>query len=134
MRPAVRRVRQRMRNEARRRPGWWLMPTNFAPGSGVNNTTLCPAPVVAALALTLSPMRPAMSQSSRRPNNFGIARATLRGVVCFALALGCAPHAPRVDVASETSRLLERDRAWAAAASAGKDVDGVLAFWTDDAR
>ena len=54
--------------------------------------------------------------------------------VSLLLALGCASHPPRVDVASETSRLLERDRAWAAAASAGKDVEGVVAFWTDDAR
>ena len=55
-------------------------------------------------------------------------------VVSLLLALGCAPHVPRVDVSSEAARLLARDRAWAAAASAGKDVEAVVAFWTDDAR
>jgi len=53
--------------------------------------------------------------------------------VSLLLALGCASHPPRVDVPSETTRLLERDRAWAAAASAGKHVEGVVAFWADDA-
>lgn len=71
--------------------------------------------------------------SHRRRSTFAEASVSLLAVSLL-LALGCAPHAARVDVASETSRLLERDRAWAAAASAGKDVEGVLAFWTDDAR
>lgn len=40
----------------------------------------------------------------------------------------------QVDVAKESQALLDADRAWASFASAGKDVDSVLAVWTDDAR
>jgi len=77
-----------------------------------------------------------MLASSSRPLGIVVAIRSAAVLLSVSLALtgGCATHTPRVDVASETSRLLERDRAWAAAASAGKDVDGVLAFWTDDAR
>jgi uncharacterized protein (TIGR02246 family) len=56
---------------------------------------------------------------------------TTRSAVLLAIVLGCAPH---VDAARETTNLLERDRAWAALASSSKNVDSVLAFWTDDAR
>lgn len=38
-----------------------------------------------------------------------------------------------MDLASEKSRLLKRDAEWAAAASAGRDVERLLPFWTDDA-
>jgi ketosteroid isomerase-like protein len=34
----------------------------------------------------------------------------------------------------ERQRVLQRDAEWAALASAGQDVDGVLAFWTEDAQ
>jgi ketosteroid isomerase-like protein len=34
----------------------------------------------------------------------------------------------------EKAALLERDRAWAALASEGKNVERILSFWTDDAR
>lgn len=37
------------------------------------------------------------------------------------------------DLESEKQLLLERDRTWAAAAREGKDVERILAFWTDDA-
>lgn len=52
---------------------------------------------------------------------------------CAALLLGVG-CAPRVDVAHETQALLETDRAWAREASAGRNADSVLAYWTDDAR
>ena len=38
-----------------------------------------------------------------------------------------------MDLASEKTRLLKRDAAWAAVASDGRDVDLILSFWTDDA-
>lgn len=38
-----------------------------------------------------------------------------------------------MDIAAETARLVERDTKWSAAAAAGRDVDHVLSFWTDDA-
>lgn len=38
-----------------------------------------------------------------------------------------------MDLASEKTRLLQRDAKWAAAASEGRDIDLILSFWTDDA-
>jgi ketosteroid isomerase-like protein len=38
-----------------------------------------------------------------------------------------------MDLNSERTRLLERDAEWAAAASAGRDVDAILSYWTEDA-
>jgi ketosteroid isomerase-like protein len=38
-----------------------------------------------------------------------------------------------MDLASERTRLLERDAEWAAAASNGHDIERVLSYWTDDA-
>lgn len=60
-----------------------------------------------------------------------IQRMRTRWAVLLAIVVGCAP---RVDVARETTALLERDRAWAALASTSKNIDSVLAYWTDDAR
>ena len=38
-----------------------------------------------------------------------------------------------MDLVSERTRLLQRDAAWAVAASEGRDVERVLSYWTDDA-
>ncbi|MGH9933326.1 MAG: YybH family protein [Pyrinomonadaceae bacterium] len=38
-----------------------------------------------------------------------------------------------MDLDTERIRLLERDAQWARAASAGKDIELVLSYWTDDA-
>jgi ketosteroid isomerase-like protein len=38
-----------------------------------------------------------------------------------------------MDLASEKTRLLQRDAEWAAAASEGRDIELILSFWTDDA-
>lgn len=38
-----------------------------------------------------------------------------------------------VDIGAERARLLKLDADWAALASEGRDVDGMLSFWTDDA-
>jgi len=38
-----------------------------------------------------------------------------------------------MDLAAERSLLLQRDAEWAAAASAGRDLERVLSYWTDDA-
>lgn len=37
-----------------------------------------------------------------------------------------------MDVVAERKRLLERDAEWAAAASAGQDLERILSYWTDD--
>lgn len=39
-----------------------------------------------------------------------------------------------MDLESERHRLLERDAQWAAISAQGRDVEGILSFWTDDAR
>ncbi|HKZ77823.1 MAG TPA: DUF4440 domain-containing protein [Pyrinomonadaceae bacterium] len=38
-----------------------------------------------------------------------------------------------MDLASERTRLLQRDAEWAAAASEGRDIERILSYWTDDA-
>ena len=38
-----------------------------------------------------------------------------------------------MDLASERTRLLQRDAEWAIAAAEGHDVERVLSYWTDDA-
>lgn len=47
------------------------------------------------------------------------------------LITGCAP---RFDATTASSELLKRDAEWAELASAGKDVERVVSYWTDDAR
>ena len=39
----------------------------------------------------------------------------------------------RFDPITEERRLLERDAEWASAASAGKDIDKIVSYWSDDA-
>ena len=38
-----------------------------------------------------------------------------------------------MDLASEKTRLLQRDADWAAAAAEGRDFERVVSYWTDDA-
>jgi ketosteroid isomerase-like protein len=37
------------------------------------------------------------------------------------------------DISVERTKLLERDAEWAAAASAGRNIERILSYWTDDA-
>ena len=39
-----------------------------------------------------------------------------------------------MDLESERRRLLERDAQWAAISARGRDVESILAYWSDDAR
>jgi len=58
-------------------------------------------------------------------------------MLCAAVALalgGCAtPSRPTFDATAESAKLLQRDVEWADAATAGKDVDKIVSYWTDDA-
>jgi ketosteroid isomerase-like protein len=56
-------------------------------------------------------------------------------LVAASLLFGaCAtPAAPPFDATAESAKLLQRDVEWADAAAAGKDVDKVVSYWTDDA-
>ncbi len=38
-----------------------------------------------------------------------------------------------MDLISERARVLRRDADWSALASEGRDLEGILAYWTDDA-
>jgi ketosteroid isomerase-like protein len=51
------------------------------------------------------------------------------------LLLGACTPAPHntFDAAAESAKLLARDAEWADVSAAGKDVDKVVSYWTDDA-
>lgn len=57
------------------------------------------------------------------------------GLVAASLLFGaCAtPATPAFDATAESAKLLQRDAEWADAAAAGKDVDKIVSYWTDDA-
>ena len=57
-------------------------------------------------------------------------RCTALFLGALLLAAGCAKT---VDTAAETQALLDTDRAWGQAASSGKNIDSVIAVWTEDA-
>jgi ketosteroid isomerase-like protein len=63
--------------------------------------------------------------------------ATLRLVIASTLLLACAPPsppaAPPFDSTAESAKLLHRDAEWADLATAGKDTDAIVSYWTDDA-
>jgi len=64
----------------------------------------------------------------------GCRGTTPRGLPFLAslLFLGsCSP--PPFDTAAEQAKLLRRDAEWADAASAGKDVEKIVSYWSDDA-
>src|SRR5947209_17552891 len=53
-------------------------------------------------------------------------------LVVFGLAVvGCSPR--NFDSAAEGQKLLRRDAEWADLASAGKDVEKIVSYWSDDA-
>lgn len=52
-------------------------------------------------------------------------------VLMIGMASGCARNS--FDPAAEAARLLKIDAEWADAAAAGKDVDRIVSYWTDDA-
>lgn len=52
-------------------------------------------------------------------------------IAAFTLAAGCSP--PRFDSTAESEKLLQRDAEWAEVTSAGKDIDRIVSYWSDDA-
>jgi ketosteroid isomerase-like protein len=56
----------------------------------------------------------------------------LASLVVLAVASGCGR--PSFDVAAEQQKLLRRDAEWADLATAGKDVEKILSYWSDDAQ
>jgi ketosteroid isomerase-like protein len=54
--------------------------------------------------------------------------------VALSLSIGaCAPKPTTFDANAESAALLRRDADWANLATAGKDVDQIVSYWTDDA-
>jgi ketosteroid isomerase-like protein len=52
----------------------------------------------------------------------------------LSLSIGaCAPASRAFDANAESAALMRRDANWANLAAAGKDVDGIVSYWTDDA-
>jgi len=56
------------------------------------------------------------------------------GALAFAASCAATADTPKVDAAAEQQALLATDRAWAAQASGGTNVDSVVAYWTEDGR
>jgi len=62
------------------------------------------------------------------------ARALATAVAAISLATcTSAPAVPPFDATAESAKLLRRDAEWADLATAGKDVDRIVSYWTDDA-
>jgi ketosteroid isomerase-like protein len=59
-----------------------------------------------------------------------VPRLALRSAIVWAL---CACSSSRFNAASASEALLRRDTEWANAATAGKDVDQIVSYWSDDA-
>jgi ketosteroid isomerase-like protein len=50
------------------------------------------------------------------------------------LAVASACGRPSFDVGAEQQKLLRRDAEWADLATAGKDIEKILSYWSDDAQ
>jgi ketosteroid isomerase-like protein len=48
-------------------------------------------------------------------------------------AAGCAPS-PSFDAAAESSKLAQRDADWSSVSFEGKDIERIVAYWSDDAH
>lgn len=53
--------------------------------------------------------------------------------VASVVLAGCAAAPPPFDAAAESAVLMQRDSEWSALATAGKDIDKMVSYWTDDA-
>ena len=54
-------------------------------------------------------------------------------ITLVALVVSGACARPSFDVAAEQQKLLRRDAEWADTAAAGKDVEKIVSYWSDDA-
>lgn len=61
-------------------------------------------------------------------------RVRLLGAVgLFALTACSKPATPTFDANAESAKLMARDAEWSNLATAGKDLDKIVSYWTDDA-
>jgi ketosteroid isomerase-like protein len=54
-------------------------------------------------------------------------------IVAAVLALSACAAKPTFDATAESAKLQRRDAEWADLATAGKNVDSIVSYWTDDA-
>ena len=54
-------------------------------------------------------------------------------IVAAVAALSACAAKPQFDAAAESAKLQRRDAEWADLATAGKNVDSIVSYWTDDA-
>ena len=54
-------------------------------------------------------------------------------IVAAVVALSACTARPQFDATAESAKLQRRDAEWADLATAGKNVDSVVSYWTDDA-
>jgi ketosteroid isomerase-like protein len=59
--------------------------------------------------------------------------SNVRWFSIFASVFALSACAPKFNATSESAKLLRRDAEWADLASAGKDVDRIVSYWSDDA-
>jgi ketosteroid isomerase-like protein len=60
-------------------------------------------------------------------------RALILATATLLLCACAQPSQRSFDATAESAKLLQRDAEWADLAAAGKDVDKVILYWTDDA-
>ena len=59
--------------------------------------------------------------------------STVSSFYIFASVLALGACTPKFDATSESAKLMRRDVEWADLASAGKNVDSIVSYWSDDA-
>ena len=84
-------------------------------------------PLVGALR---PPFTMGIEMLSRIP--FGLP-SRVRCFSIFAFILAVSACAPKFDATAESAKLQRRDAEWADLASAGKNVDSIVSYWSDDA-
>src|SRR5277367_5983166 len=71
--------------------------------------------------------------SSKPTNLFKfISVRIIPGMLLALCAAGCAPSA--FDAAAESSKLAQRDADWSSVSFEGKDIERIVAYWSDDAH
>jgi ketosteroid isomerase-like protein len=60
-------------------------------------------------------------------------RSLFVGAVSLLLGACATATPPAFDATAESAKLLQRDAEWADLATAGKDVEKIISYWTDDA-
>jgi ketosteroid isomerase-like protein len=61
------------------------------------------------------------------------ATRTLTGIVALLTVGACRTSTPAFDANAESAKLMARDAEWSNLATAGKDVEKIVSYWTDDA-